>query len=1594
MREQTYTIPSTLNHVALSLSEEASLLVNGAFPGPTIEANWGDTIQVTVTNNITEPEEGAALHWHGLLQKGTPYEDGVPGITQCPIAPGETFTYSFLADLYGTSWYHSHYSAQYAAGLFGAMIIYGPPHAQYDEDLGPVLLSDHYHGDYYSILQEVMGTDLSKIAPLSDNNLINGKGIYNCSSVSDNSTCTANAGLSKFKFTSGKTYLLRLINPSSEAIQRFSIDGHALTVIAYDFVPIVPYTTQVVTLGVGQRAEVIVHANGSSTSSYWMRSNISETCSLTNQPYGLAIINYQSANTSAEPDSTIWPIDDTACGNDALNTTVPLAPITPPTTNTTVDIELNILINGSGNFLWTMDGSSFRTDYNAPILLLADTGNDSYPAHPEWNVYNFGSNNSFVIVINNTTPLVHPMHIHGHNFFVLNEGVGSWDGTTVRATNPMRRDVQLLQPSGNILELPFRKTHSVELALAIKRYISQHYDQSPAQFADDLQAIDALREDAVHVLEPHVSGIARLQRYAAQLQYLSGKFPIDIGVEFPWYPAIGYHTTKAVLQNNLRYELANILFNLAALYSQLAYHGNRTTSEGLKQAAQHDIAAAGTLSFLRTDIIPDMRATPPEDMDGPTLQSLEQMCLAQAQECFWLKAVKDGMKDGTIARLAAKVSDYYSAAGDWAVKSDAISTEWIHHFAAKHHHFAAAAQYRMSVDCLEKRKYGEEVARLRDSIACVNEALKEQRWINRIVLADLQGLKSKVTEELKRAEKDNDVLYLLPVPPKTELKLLDRANMVKSKTPTAVTDAISMLGPTQPFGIPLFEKLVPYAVHQAASIYEDRRDRLVNQSIVADLESMTAKIQGTLQSLGLPGSLQAVEKPLGLPPTLVSKAEELKQQDALYRIKRSLEDTTKLKTNDLAIYQEGVALLEAEREEDDAGRSKFGTDRWTRPPSKVALAKLYQQSTELQGYLNSAGSSDSLVQAKIRDNEHMLQIMTGSNRDLESYVPSSRNVHLTPTIESASRALRTQLNEISRLETRRKRKIEALRAKAKNDDISPALLTEAARLEREFPMQPISAAQFEPLFDSRLAEYDGEQADLETEQEGQDQLLAKLREANKAFEQARREELSSSSGPVRAREKALQNLEMAYVKYREIISNLDTGRKFYNDLASHVSRFRDECQKQVAARRIEKSELETELVSGDVGRLNLEEMRQELRNQKVREAHQANGISAGNVTDDEPMTAPVPQKVSGGSQSAASARAGSHREAGPAAVAEEQSNMYAWYPPPQLQDTSTIALGAPLDSSATPAVSSHTMRSAFASNASSTSRTGPSRSGGESARPIQNHAATGSRGGQTTHSEPRTRRLVSRTARLASQVASKRQLTIAFSITFVIAAIIYLALFLSHTIKGTLFHVMSIILLVSLLAVTVHSAIRWVMVKEEYKQAKEIRDRKRKPPRERGWVIGRPYEVKIGGRPVEDDDVEQRSVLGDDEVPREGIRVYMREDEGDIEAGLGGMMDDRAAVGDNARLRHEGADLGDVLRGVNEEVPRSRVEGMAGPIDEAKLTAQQRMNPNHMYVHAAPVLPTPSTPTYDEAMSQRGNATPYGLAPAATAATAGSVRAD
>ena len=124
-----------------------------------------------------------------------------------------------------------------------------------------------------------------------------------------------NAGLSVFNFQSGKTHLLRLINAGAEALQRFTIDGYEMTIIANDFVLVEPYMTDMITLGVGQRSDILVTAIGDPTDAVWMRSDISRECSSSNQRHALAAIYYESANTTQQPTTTATPYNDSHCGN-------------------------------------------------------------------------------------------------------------------------------------------------------------------------------------------------------------------------------------------------------------------------------------------------------------------------------------------------------------------------------------------------------------------------------------------------------------------------------------------------------------------------------------------------------------------------------------------------------------------------------------------------------------------------------------------------------------------------------------------------------------------------------------------------------------------------------------------------------------------------------------------------------------------------------------------------------------------------------------------------------------------------------------------------------------------------------------------------------------------------------------------------------------------------------------------------------------------------------------------------------------------------------------------------------------------------------
>lgn len=95
-----------------------AIAVNGQIPMPTITFTQGDTAEIVVYN---EMDEETSLHWHGLILPNK--EDGVPYLTQMPIAPHSVYTYRFPIVQHGTHWYHSHTGLQEQIGMYGSMIL-------------------------------------------------------------------------------------------------------------------------------------------------------------------------------------------------------------------------------------------------------------------------------------------------------------------------------------------------------------------------------------------------------------------------------------------------------------------------------------------------------------------------------------------------------------------------------------------------------------------------------------------------------------------------------------------------------------------------------------------------------------------------------------------------------------------------------------------------------------------------------------------------------------------------------------------------------------------------------------------------------------------------------------------------------------------------------------------------------------------------------------------------------------------------------------------------------------------------------------------------------------------------------------------------------------------------------------------------------------------------------------------------------------------------------------------------------------------------------------------------------------------------------
>lgn len=121
---RSFDLTAQQQQVTLASGRSVSAWTYGSLPGPELRVMQGDLVEVTLHN--TDIIEGVTIHWHGYdVPAG---EDGVAGVTQDAVLPGDSFTYRFPATDTGTYWYHTHQVSADGVrrGLFGAVVVLPP----------------------------------------------------------------------------------------------------------------------------------------------------------------------------------------------------------------------------------------------------------------------------------------------------------------------------------------------------------------------------------------------------------------------------------------------------------------------------------------------------------------------------------------------------------------------------------------------------------------------------------------------------------------------------------------------------------------------------------------------------------------------------------------------------------------------------------------------------------------------------------------------------------------------------------------------------------------------------------------------------------------------------------------------------------------------------------------------------------------------------------------------------------------------------------------------------------------------------------------------------------------------------------------------------------------------------------------------------------------------------------------------------------------------------------------------------------------------------------------------------------------------------
>ncbi|XP_057309635.1 uncharacterized protein LOC130647701 [Hydractinia symbiolongicarpus] len=446
--------------------------VNGSVPGPPLVVYEGQTVTVHIRNMMLS--DSLTIHFHGLHQKDTPYFDGMPYITQCPIAAGQSFTHSFKAEPKGTFWYHSHVGSQRSNGVFGAFIVkerisegvdvptdmimtVGDWHHENSDEVYIKMIYGNYIGrDRYESTHTLDGGNFSAVPWVSG--LFNGKGRYTDKITGK----TVMAPLAWFNVTRGSKYRFRVIATGSIYPLRISIDNHELTIISSDGYDIEPWVVESFIINPGERYDFILNAD-QSYGNYWIRAVSMEDV---DKEHSIEAILHYTGSLDGEPKTKrdkctptrpcivlncpfeTYPVAENAKCIKIIEMKAAGRVDPPPTfTNDSLEYFLNFAFPGEGiekyipgavngrKFEYPGVNSLFQneqieSDYDCA---KKDCGEDKIcHCHYELTVP-YNKTIQFVwLNMGSGSGWAHPMHLHGHSFYVLKMGYPPQDEETGR----------------------------------------------------------------------------------------------------------------------------------------------------------------------------------------------------------------------------------------------------------------------------------------------------------------------------------------------------------------------------------------------------------------------------------------------------------------------------------------------------------------------------------------------------------------------------------------------------------------------------------------------------------------------------------------------------------------------------------------------------------------------------------------------------------------------------------------------------------------------------------------------------------------------------------------------------------------------------------------------------------------------------------------------------------------------------------------------------------------------------------------------------------------------------------------------------------